>query len=51
MINTVAFFYFIDTDIEKPQAKKRKTEDLTSTKNVQNGKKRKRDEETEAVSH
>lgn len=36
-----------DADVEKPQAKKRKTEDSGSAKNTQNGKKRKREDENE----
>ncbi|XP_073253079.1 chromodomain-helicase-DNA-binding protein 4-like isoform X6 [Porites lutea] len=37
----------VEADIEKPSAKKRRTEDSGSVKNTQNGKKRKRDEESD----
>lgn len=40
-------FFQVDGDIEKPSAKKRRTEDSGSGKNTQNGKKRKRDEESD----
>ena len=40
-------FFQVDGDIEKPQAKKRRTEDSGSVKNTQNGKKRKRDGESD----
>ena len=43
----VMFLLFTDGDTEKPQAKKRRTEDAGSTKSTQNGKKRKREEENE----
>lgn len=41
------FHVLIDGDVEKPQAKKRRTEDPGSAKGTQNGKKRKREEENE----
>lgn len=41
------FHVLIDGDVEKPQAKKRRTEDAGSAKGTQNGKKRKREEENE----
>ena len=40
-------FFQVEADIEKPSAKKRRTEDSGSVKNTQNGKKRKRDEESD----
>ncbi|RMX45752.1 hypothetical protein pdam_00004176 [Pocillopora damicornis] len=41
------FHVLIDGDVEKPQAKKRRTEDPGSAKGTQNGKKRKREEGNE----
>ena len=41
------YILWTDADVEKPQAKKRKTEDSGSAKSAQNGKKRKRDDENE----